>query len=218
MVGSQIGEASGGALQEQAAVSQHTIQPIEMRAQLIERVRQRRLHRGGIDIPTGESGPVFQKSLGQRVGSLREHNVRGLSERGLLGPPGKRVGCAVAGRKKGRAGAPALDFAHDQLTIAINVRADLQHRRLAIASRQRRQVGFRHDGGDLDRSPRQTLEAKTEPDFLRIGGGPVVMQDDIGHRDGPRFGVIRPPRYQVRVADRQAIDLADKFSWAKVAS
>src|ERR1700757_2680961 len=43
-----------------------------------------------------------------------------------------------------------------------------------------------------DRSPGQALQTKTEPNFLRIGRGLVVMQDDIGHRDGPRFGMIVP--------------------------
>src|ERR1700730_13138041 len=39
MVGGEIGKASGRALQERALVDQHLIQPIEMRAQLIEQVR-----------------------------------------------------------------------------------------------------------------------------------------------------------------------------------
>ena len=47
-----------------------------MRAQLIERVRYCRLHRGGIEISAGEFGPVFEKSLGQGVGSLRERDAR----------------------------------------------------------------------------------------------------------------------------------------------
>src|SRR5215471_4731477 len=76
---------------------------------------------------------------------------------------------------------PAFELAHDQLAVAINVCADLQHRCLAIASSQRRQIGFRHDHRNLDRGPGQALEPETEPDFLRIGRGFVVVQDDIGH-------------------------------------
>ncbi len=72
----------------------------------------------------------------------------------------------------------ALQFAHDQLTIAIEVGADLQHGGLAIAPGQRRQIGFRHDDGDLDRRPSEAFEAKAEPDFLRIGRDVVVVQDD----------------------------------------
>ena len=68
-----------------------------MRAQLIEQVRYSRLHRGRIDISAGEFGPVFEKSLGQRVGSLREEDANSRAERCLLGPPGKRIGRAVAG-------------------------------------------------------------------------------------------------------------------------
>src|SRR3974390_313849 len=137
-----------------------------MRAQLIERVRYFRLHRGGIDISAGEFGPVFEKSLGQRVGSLRERDARSRAERSLLGPPGKRVGRAVADRIKARAGVQAFEFAHDQLTVAINVCSDLQHWRFTVASGKRRQVGFWHDDGDLHRSPCQTLETKTEPNFF----------------------------------------------------
>src|SRR5947209_14670722 len=42
MIGGEIGEASGRALQERAPVSQHLIQPIEMRAQLIKQVGDRK--------------------------------------------------------------------------------------------------------------------------------------------------------------------------------
>src|SRR5246127_3186567 len=72
MIGGEIGEASGRALQERAPVSQRLIQPIEMRAQLIKQVGPRRHHCDGIDISTGELGPVFEKPLRQRVGLLRE--------------------------------------------------------------------------------------------------------------------------------------------------
>src|SRR5262249_40763011 len=61
------------------------------------------------------------------------------------------------------------------------VRADLQHRRLAVASGQRRQIRFRHDDGNLDRGPGEALEPKTESDFLRIGRDVVMVQDDVGH-------------------------------------
>ena len=46
----EIGEASCWALQKRAPVSQHLIQPIEMRAQLIEQVGHRRHHCDGIDL------------------------------------------------------------------------------------------------------------------------------------------------------------------------
>src|SRR5262249_41938854 len=94
-----------------------SFQPIEMRAQLIEQVRYCRQHRGRIDISAGEFGPVFEKSLGQRVGSLRERDANSRAERCLLGPPGKRIRRAVAGGIKARGGMPALEFAHDQLAI-----------------------------------------------------------------------------------------------------
>src|SRR6516162_9229636 len=54
MIGGEIGEASGGPLQEGTPVSQRLIQPIEMCAQLIEQVGHRRQHCYGIDISAGE--------------------------------------------------------------------------------------------------------------------------------------------------------------------
>jgi hypothetical protein len=122
-----------------------------------------------------ENCPVFEKSLGQHFGLLREQDARGRAERGLLGPPGQRVGRAAAGRVEAWDGMPALELAHDQLAVAIDVRADLQNRRLAIASRQRRQIRFRHDDGKLDRCPGKALEAKPGPNFLRIGRDVVVV-------------------------------------------
>src|SRR5690348_17587919 len=56
------------------------------------------------------------------------------AERCLLSPQGKRVGRTAAGWIKARDGVPALKFAHDQLGIAIDVRADLQDRRFSVAS------------------------------------------------------------------------------------
>src|SRR5262249_15067037 len=126
MIGGEIGKASGRALQERAPVSQRLIQPIEMRAQLIKQVGHRRHHCGGVYISAGELGPVFKKSFGQCVGLLREEDAGSWAEGCLLGPPGKRVGRAAAGWIKARGGVPALEFAHDQLAVAIDVRADLQ--------------------------------------------------------------------------------------------
>ena len=70
MIGGEIGEASGGALQEWAPVSQRLIQPSEMRAQLIKMVGHRRHHYDGIDISAGELDPVFEKPLRQHLGPL----------------------------------------------------------------------------------------------------------------------------------------------------
>src|SRR5262249_19124802 len=100
MISGEIGEASGRALQERAPVSQRLIQPIEMRAQLIKQVRHRRHHCDRIDISTGELGPVFEKPLRQRVGSLRERDADSRAEGCLLGPPGERVGCAAVGYRR----------------------------------------------------------------------------------------------------------------------
>src|SRR3954449_10481022 len=88
MIGGEIGEANGGALQEWAPVSQRLIQPSEMRAQLIKVIGHRRQHYDGIDISTGELDPVFEKPLRQHFGSLRECDADSREEGCLLGPPG----------------------------------------------------------------------------------------------------------------------------------
>src|SRR5256885_6933844 len=105
-----------------------------MRSQLIEQVRHRCHHCGRIDISAGEFGSVFEESLGQRVASLREHDASRRAERCLLGPPGKRIGRAVAGGIEARDGMPALEFAHDQLAVAIDVCADLDRKSTRLNS------------------------------------------------------------------------------------
>src|SRR5215471_14234262 len=218
MIGGEIGEASGGPLQEGTPISQRLIQPIEMPAQLIEQVGHRRQHCYGIDISAGELGTVFEKPLRQGVRPLGEGDADGGEEHGLLRPPGKRVGRTATGRIKARAGMSALEFAHDQLAVAIDVRANLQNRRLAIASRQRRQIRFRHDDRNLDRCPGKALEAKPGPNFLRIGRNVVMVQDDVGHR---RFSIVslrchqpgallakklgHGPRYSFRLFQQQKV-------------
>src|SRR5207302_3604774 len=61
------------------------------------------------------------------------------------------------------------------------VRGNLQNRRLAMASRQRRKIWFRTAAGKLDRCPGEALEAKPGPNFLRIGRSVVMVQDDVSH-------------------------------------
>src|SRR6516225_9000043 len=95
--------------------------PFEMRAQLIEQVRQCRHHSGGVYISAGEFGSVFKKSLGQRVGLLRECDAASCAERCLLSAPGKRVSHAAAGWITAGGRVPTLEFAHDLLAIAIDV-------------------------------------------------------------------------------------------------
>src|SRR5437879_3923360 len=90
MIGGEIGEASGGALQEWAPVSQRLIQPREMCAQLIEMVGHRRHHYDGIDISAGELDPVFEKPLRQHLWPLGEDDADGAEGNGLLRPRAQR--------------------------------------------------------------------------------------------------------------------------------
>ena len=51
-----------------------------------------------------------------------------------------------------------IDHIGDQRSVAINVCADLHHRRLAISAGQRRYIRLRHDIGDVHGRPMQPLE------------------------------------------------------------
>ena len=80
-----------------------------------------------------------------------------------------------------RARRTLLEHIGDQRRIAKNVRADLQHRRLAVAAGERGQVGFRHDVGDVNRRPVQPLESQDQAHFLRERRHRIMVQDELLH-------------------------------------
>ena len=97
----------------------------------------RRLHGSGIERPPRECGAIFDKSWRDFVAQPRENDRnRGLKNRAVrphaVGVDssaitlGKQAGLAIA----------SLAFANDQLTVAINVSADLYDGYSAIAARQ----------------------------------------------------------------------------------
>ena len=98
MISGEIGETNGRALQERAFVAQRLVQPIEMCAQLIKVVGHRRQHYDGIDISTGELGPVFEKPRRQHFWTFRERDGQP-GVKAVFGSPGKR--CAAARRAGG---------------------------------------------------------------------------------------------------------------------
>ena len=74
-----------------------------------------------------------------------------------------------------------LQLARDQRGVAVDVRADLQDRRLAVAAGQGRQVRFRHDHRHLHRQPVEVFQSEDETDLLRERGGIMVMKDQFSH-------------------------------------
>ncbi len=83
-----------------------------------------------------------------------------------------------ARREEGRRGKSALDLADNDLRIAENVRPDLHHRRPPVASRQRRQVGPRHDARNAHGFPGEALEPEDEANLLRERGLVEMVQND----------------------------------------
>jgi hypothetical protein len=72
-------------------------------------------------------------------------------------------------------------FQHHELRVAVDIGADLQHRRLAIATGQRHQVGLGHDVGNHDRFPRRFLDAEGDAHLLGERRVRIMMQDEVGH-------------------------------------
>ena len=94
----------------------------------------------------------------------------------------------AAGIEGGRGHAP-LQLARDQVGVAPDVGAVLQHRRAAIAAGQRRQLGLGQDRRDFDAPPGQALEAQHQPRFLCEIGEIVVVKDQFTHDNWAEAGV-----------------------------
>src|SRR5271167_796521 len=74
-----------------------------------------------------------------------------------------------------------FDDIGDQRGIAVNVGADLQHRRLAVATGERSQIRLWHDVGNMHRGPGLVLEAEDQSDLLSERRRRIVMQDELLH-------------------------------------
>ena len=70
----------------------------------------------------------------------------------------------------------------DQRGVAIHVGPHLRDGCLAVAARERDQVGLGHDDGDLHRGPAQALEAEDEAKLLGKRRAVVVVQDQVRHQ------------------------------------
>ncbi len=146
---------------------------------------------------------VIQKGLGllrRQTGQARPHDLRlehqrhGVLEQHRVRPAGKgghdRL---LAFRKQRRYRFFRLQAASDQRRVAIDVRTHLQHRRLAIATGERHQLGLGQHPRNDHRTPGETLEAQQQARLLGEGRLPVVMQNQLGHDSTPESAVGRGP-------------------------
>ena len=87
---------------------------------------------------------------------------------------------------------PPFQFAQDDLAVAIDVGADLHHRDLAIATRQRDQARLGHDHRLDDRAPGQALDAERHAHLLAERRAWIVVKDDlVAHRAHSPSDLVR---------------------------
>src|SRR5262249_17834777 len=67
------------------------------------------------------------------------------------------------------------------LTVAVDVCAELQDGCAAVATGERHHVRLGRQARDLDRAPREPLDAQPDADFLGHRRGRIVMQNDLVH-------------------------------------
>ena len=117
------------------------------------------------------------------MSDLCEHDRDDRQEDDAVGPEAPGVaGSLAAVRVERRLRRDALDHAHDQLRVAVDVGADLEDRDAAVPTRQRDEIRLRHDARLLDRAP---CEALVREDLAHLLGERrsvvVVKQQRRGH-------------------------------------
>src|SRR5690606_28206139 len=75
----------------------------------------------------------------------------------------------------------SLQTTGDQCRVAIDVRADLQHRRAPIAPGQGGQVRLGHDRRNRHRAPGELLEPQQQACLFGKWRGGVMVQDQLMH-------------------------------------
>ena len=101
-----------------------------------------------------------RNACGTCIADQREQHRHRRHEEHTIRPQARwRVQTAsrAAGIDASAAGCARLEDARDQLAVAVDVGADLQHRDAPVAAGQRRQLRLRHDRRLLDGAPRQPL-------------------------------------------------------------
>ncbi|MNY08616.1 hypothetical protein D3C86_1414800 [compost metagenome] len=140
---------------------------------------------------TEQTGTVGQKRLDRfrrqiakahRYRFWLEHQAHRMLEHHRISPGGKRRSDHfLTFREERRQGLFLLQSPGNQCRVAINICTDLQHRCLAVATGQRREIRFWHHWRDLHRAPGQALEAQQQASLFGKGGRRVMMQNQLGH-------------------------------------
>ena len=132
----------------------------------------------------GESLGELRRHLGeaQRHRLGLEHQRHGMLEQDRVSPLRQQADIELLTFGQQRRGC-LLGFqaASDQRGIAVDVGANLQHRRLAVAAGQRGEIGLGHQWRDHHRTPGQLLEAQHQAGLLGKRRGRVVMKDQLMH-------------------------------------
>ena len=100
----------------------------------------------------------------------------------MVGPISNDLGGAhKRGWRQARVWKAALQFAHHERRIAINMRANLQNRNTPIAARKRCQRRLRRNIWLLDRMIGQPFEPQHFSHFFGEWRCFVLVQDEVGH-------------------------------------
>ncbi|MNL16052.1 hypothetical protein D3C87_1370730 [compost metagenome] len=111
-----------------------------------------------------------------------KHQADRMLKHHRIGPCGERSGDHfLPFREERRQGFFLFQSTGNQRCIAINIRADLQHRGLAVTASQRREIRFWHHRGNLHRAPGQSLETQQQAGFFGKRGRRVMMKNQLGH-------------------------------------
>ncbi len=196
VVGGKVGDAGRGTEQEGLAL-QHVGQAPQVAA-----VGSGGIGRGQACHAHAHLGPVVAKHLGLQAPLLhggvrrapehlsgaarREVPGHGRPEQLFVGPlrHDARQAHLVRRVQRGR-GLAAFQHVADQRAVAIDVGADLQERRLAVAAGERHHIRLGHDLGNDHRLPGQLFVAQDQPDLFRKRRRGVVMQDEVAHEESP---------------------------------
>lgn len=118
------------------------------------------------------------------MGKRAEHKAdRILKERSIAPHRRRRAETLISLRKQRRLREAPFQLANDALCIAIDIGADLHHRRTAITAGQRHQVGPRHDPRDEHRRPIEVFQAKDDADLFGERRLLEMVQDDGRRHD-----------------------------------
>lgn len=75
----------------------------------------------------------------------------------------------------------SIEYADDQMGVAVDVRTDLKYRDSAISAGQFEMIGLRQDHRRLYGSPSESLHTEGESDFFGERRHVVVMEDEVCH-------------------------------------